>query len=105
MKKLLIVLMLLPAVVFADTGKRVPFTAHCFNYNDFIKQMEFFEELPIMVGVSDDPKKDTVIISVTYNKQEDTFSVVQFNKEVGCFLTSGKNMKFNLKGLIKQEIK
>lgn len=105
MKKLLIVLMLLPAVVFADTGKRVPFTAYCFNYNDFIKQMEFFEELPIMVGVSDDPKKDTVIISVTYNKQEDTFSVVQFNKEVGCFLTSGKNMKFNLKGLIKQEIK
>ena len=105
MKKLLLLLILLPSMALANSGKRVPFTAHCYNYDDFVKQMEFFEELPIMFGVSDDPKKDTVIISVTYNKQEDTFSVVQFNKEVGCFLTSGKNMKFNLKGLIKQEIK
>ena len=97
-------LLALPAIVLAE-GRIVKFPAQCFIYEDFIKKIEFFEEVPILVGVKEDKEKDknAVIISVLYNRAEDTFSVVQFNKEVGCFLTSGKSLKFNMQGLREKD--
>jgi len=106
MKKLLLLLLVLPAIALAE-GRIVKFPAQCFTYADFVKKIEFFEEVPIIVGVKEDKDKDKdiVLVSVLYNHQEDTFSVVQFNKEVGCFITVGNNLKFNLQGLKPQDIK
>jgi len=40
-----------------------------------------------------------------YNRQEDSFSIVQFNKEVGCFISVGKKLKFNIQGLKPEDLK
>ena len=106
MKKLLLLLLMVPAMAWADKSKTVPFSAECFTYNDFIKQIEFFEEIPILIGVKEENNKENIVlISVLYNQQEDSFSVVQFNKNVGCFLTVGTKLKFNLKGLKIENLK
>ena len=78
-----------------------------FTYQEFLKRVEFFEEVPLMVGLREQVIKNEapVLVSVLYNKEEDTFSVVQFNKEVGCFLSSGKSLKFNMQGLKEKDMK
>lgn len=105
MKNLLLLWLLVPAFAWATEGKSVSFSAQCFNYADFIKKIEFFEEVPIMLGVQENSKDKTVLISVLYNQKDDSFSIVQFNKTVGCFLTVGRELKFNLKGLTPKDIK
>ena len=107
MKKLLLLLLTVPTVIWADEGKTVKFPAYCFTYAEFLKKVEFFEEVPLMVGLREQVLKneDPVLVSVLYNKEEDTFSVVQFNKEVGCFIAAGTNLKFNMRGLESKDLK
>lgn len=100
MKKLLLLLLMVPAMALAEKGTTVQFPAYCFAYEDFLKQVDFFDEKPIIMGIRDDEKdKEPVLISVLFNKEDGNFSIVQFNKNVGCFLTVGKQMKFNMQGL------
>lgn len=104
MKKLLLLLLTVPTVIWAE-GTVVKFPAYCFAYADFIKKIEYFEEVPVMIGIKQESKEKAVVISVLHNPDDDTFSIVQFNNEVGCFLSVGKNLKFNMRGLKPQDFK
>ncbi len=99
-------LLLVPALSWAQDGRLVDFPAYCFIYKDFLKEVDKFQEVPIMIGLKETAKDEQqVVISVLYNRQEDSFSIVQFNKEVGCFISVGKKLKFNIQGLKPEDLK
>ena len=105
MKKLLLLLALVPLVSMAQEPVVAKFKAICWPYKEFIEQIEDFKEEPIILGLKDIKRELPSFYSILHNKDTGNFTIVQFDENIGCILGVGKNMKFNINGLQKEDVK
>jgi len=99
MKKFVIaaIIAISSSVTYAQSKKfvEVEKTVYCMEAKKLLKFLiEDLKERPILLGQSEDTK-DPTGISVLYNPVKDTFSVIEFNDEVGCLITSGNTVELS----------
>lgn len=72
-------------------------TVYCMETKKMLKYlMEGLGERPILLGEIEDKKEPVTGVVVLYNPLKDTFSVVEFNEDVACLITSGDTVELSL---------
>jgi hypothetical protein len=70
-------------------------TVYCMDSKRLLKYLiEDLKERVIMLGQADD-KTTPVGVAVLYNRAKDTFSVIEFNDNIGCLITSGDTVELS----------
>lgn len=104
MKKLFILLAFVATSVTAKEPVIAKFKAMCWPLKEFAEEVSKFNEDVVLVGRKDTDKEPPSMYSILYNKEKDTFTIVQFDQTVGCILGVGVNLKFKLEGLKKEDL-
>jgi hypothetical protein len=95
MRKLLLGVLLLPALALAEPVK-VDKEVVCDKTADMLAYfVEKYKEMPQWLGQSDQTKSQVVIMT---NAETQTWTLIQFNEQVACILETGKGIKFKLPG-------
>lgn len=72
-------------------------TVYCMETKKMLKYlMEDLKERPILLGEIEDKKEPVTGVVVLFNPLKDTFSVVEFNEDVACLITSGDTVELSL---------
>lgn len=95
MKKLLLGVLLLPALALAEPVK-VEKEVVCDKTADvFTFFLEKYKETPQWLGQSDTTRSQIVIMS---NAETQTWTLIQFNEKIACIIETGQGIKFKLPG-------
>ena len=85
MKKILIILLMLPHLVWAQEPVIVEKKIACNWLNLVLENLaEKYQERPVWVG-----QQDNTNYSLLVNPKKSTWTLIQFNKEIACVIGSG----------------
>lgn len=88
MKKLILLLALLPSVALAQVAIPRTFVTICADTQSFVDTMRNYGEKPTFIGVG----KENDVVSVWENKETGTFTIITTSSDgsVSCVLSAGE---------------
>ena len=97
---ILAVMMSTSAIAQSNTAKEFSKKVVC---DETVKVLAFFKEKfgedVIWIGIVDESKENLSFNAVLANVETETWTAIQFNKDVACIFEAGKKFKFNIPGM------
>jgi hypothetical protein len=92
MKKTLLAFLFVPLISFAQVQATKPMK--CFKLEYLKQQLEQVKEVPIITSKNNMTEESTM--TVFYNQETGTWTIIEFNKAFGCVLGYGVDKKVQI---------
>lgn len=92
MKKLLLLLSMIPSLCFADVGVKIDTTIICFPIDVFLKTMKKYGEEPMLVGKNSTAQRVATVVYV--NQETGAYTIAEMDKEAACVISLGTDIRY-----------